>query len=273
MKTILVPTDFSKVADNAINYATEIAKLTKAKLILFHAYHVPVVTTEVPIVMPSLDELEKDCMEGLLKISTRLHSKLSTTNIECVVKCGFAVEEINQYASEIKADLVVMGMQGAGSLTERLIGSVTTSLLRESKCPVLAIVQKVKFKAIKKIVLACDYQEMDKSALASLNEIASLYKSHIYVLNVANEAELCPPIPVAVKDFLRLEDTLENVDHTVHCIENENVVEGINEFVSEHHMDMVVMIPRKHSFLQNIFNEPNTKRMAFHANVPLLTLH
>jgi len=40
MKTILVPTDFSKIARNAIDYAVEIAKLTKAKLILFHVYHV-----------------------------------------------------------------------------------------------------------------------------------------------------------------------------------------------------------------------------------------
>lgn len=63
MKTILVPTDFSKIARNAIDYAVEIAKLTKAKLVLFHVYHVPVVPVEIPIVMP-IDEVKKETMES-----------------------------------------------------------------------------------------------------------------------------------------------------------------------------------------------------------------
>ena len=67
MKTILVPTDFSKIARNAIDYAVEIAKLTKARLILFHVYHATVVPSEMPIVLPT-GEIEKEALDGLKKI-------------------------------------------------------------------------------------------------------------------------------------------------------------------------------------------------------------
>jgi nucleotide-binding universal stress UspA family protein len=274
MKTILVPTDFSKVAENAANYAVEIATLMKAKVILFHSYRIPVVTTEVPIVMPSLAELEKDCMEGLQKIAAKLHSKHINLNVECVVKCGFAVEDINQFAEDQKADLIVMGMQGAGFLTEKIIGSVTTSLIQQSKCPVLAISKGVKFKSIKKIVLACDYNETENAKIFEpMKEFARLFKSHIYVFNVEREIEHAISTQDVVSDFMKLEHSLVDTNHTFHYGSNEDVVDGINEFVDKMRMDMVVVIPRKHSTLKNIFQESNTKRMAFHSHAPLLALH
>jgi nucleotide-binding universal stress UspA family protein len=274
MKTILVPIDFSKAAENAANYAIEIAKITKAKVILFHAYHVPIVPTEVPIVMPELAELEKDCMAGLLKISARLRSKYKTANIERVVKCGFAVDEINLYAEKHQMDLIVMGMHGAGYLTEKLIGSITTSLIQKANCPVLVIGENVKFKNIKKIVLACDYHETEnEKILERLKEFAHLFKSHIYVLHVVPELELAAPVPDVVSDYVKLESTLADTDHSFHYLPNNEIVDGINKFVADDKMDMVVMIPRKHSILKNIFTEPNTKKMAFHSKVPLLALH
>ncbi|MBA3705480.1 MAG: universal stress protein, partial [Bacteroidetes bacterium] len=83
MKTILVPTDFSEIACNAINYAVEIAKLTKAKLILFNVYNVPVVPAEIPIALP-IDEIEKDVMKGLKKIEKDICLKHGN---ELVIEC------------------------------------------------------------------------------------------------------------------------------------------------------------------------------------------
>lgn len=274
MKTILVPTDFSKAADNAIAYAAEVAKLTKATIVLFHAFHVPVVATEVPVEVP-IDELQKDCLEGLRKIEHRLHLQYGKgLAVQCVCRCGFAVDEINDYTSGHNTDLIVMGMQGGGYLTEKLIGSITTALMRKSKCPVLAIDKGVKFRSIKKIVLACDYEQTgDKRILKPLKELADLFKAHVYVLNVVAQPEPVQSCSEAASDFMKLEHSLGDTDHTFHCLQNDDVVKGINTFVKEGKMDMVVMIPRKHSLLETIFNERNTKKMAFHSTVPLLALH
>lgn len=272
-KTILVPTDFSEVSGNAVNYAAEIAKLTGAKLILLHAYHIPVVTAEIPVVLPSIDELERDNMIGLRKIQENILQQLGPLNVECVCKCGFAQEEIEQYAKEHDIDLIVMGMQGAGYLSEKLIGSITTVLMQKSKCPVLAIDKQVRFKTIKKIVLACDYQQIEnKSVLGPLKEFVRIFKSHVYVLNVVPELEVVPTIDKAIEG-VKLEQSLQDINHSYHCIENEDVVEGINDFVIKQQIDMVVMIPHKHSAFKNIFHRSQTKHMAFHTHVPMLSIH
>ena len=271
MKTILVPTDFSDSAKNAINYAAELAKLTKAKLILFHVFHIPAVPSDVPFVMP-LDEIEKDTLKALTKIKKNILFKHgSELNIVCKTKLGFAVDEINEITKEENVDLIVMGVRGAGYLTEKLIGSITTTLIRKAKRPVLAINDKVTFKSIKKIVLACDYQNIDSKSMEPLKEFIKLFKSQLYILNVSSEGELISPIKKTVGGT-QLVHSFEGLNHSFNFVENEDIVEGINEFVDEHSADLIVMVPRKHTFFENIFQERNTKRMAFHTHIPLLAL-
>jgi len=65
---------------------------------------------------------------------------------------------------------------------------------------------------------------------------------------------------------------LQKEDYSVHSIENENIVDGINAFVEQENVDLVVMVPRRHAIWRNLFFEPNTKRMAFHSSVPLLII-
>ena len=273
MKTILVPTDFSSISNNATNYAVELAKFTKAKIILFHAFYVPIVTTDV-IVVPPMDEIEESNMSVLKNIEKKLHKKYGK-NIEIETKCkyGFPIDEINQAIKQYKADLVVMGMHGAGKFSEKFIGSTTTSLIRKSTCPILAIERHVRFKPIKKIAFACDYRAIHKtSILDPLKEIVRLFKSHVNVVNIVPKEEKMPSLDKAVSG-VKLEHALEDINHTYYFAQNEDVVNGINDFVAQKKMDMVVMIPRKHSLLNSIFNEPETKRIAFHTKVPLLAIH
>jgi nucleotide-binding universal stress UspA family protein len=274
MKKILIPTDFSEISTNAIKYGIEIAKTANSKITLLHVMSMPIITTEAQIIVPPLDEMKKEC-EGLLdKLKKELLVKTNNAlEINCVCKIGFSVDEINQFAIENNSDLVVIGMRGAGYLSEKIIGSTTTALMQKCKCPVLAIDAKVKFKPIKKIVLACDYEETNNEAiLLPLKEITQLFKSQVYILNVLKESNKKPTVSEAVAG-IRLEHSLNGVNHSFHFIQNDDVIEGINEFVAHHKIDMVVMIPRMHSALKNIFKQPHTKKMAFHGVVPLLTLH
>ena len=275
MKVILAPTDFSKQSNNAVTYAAEVVNLTKSKLILLHVYSIPIMSAEAPVVMPVYIDMEKDCMNALNKQKRSLNRKYGTSlEIECVCKMGYAVEEIvKQCIAEKKVDLVVMGMHGAGYLSEKLIGSVTTALIKRSDCPVLVINDKVRFKSLKKIVLAFDYEKnLNKTVLNPLKEFVKLFKSKIFVLNVINEDRKLPFFKNAVAS-VGIEHNLEEINHSYHFIQNEDVITGINKFVATKKADMIVIVPRKHKFLNTIFRETNTKKMAFHTSVPLLALH
>jgi nucleotide-binding universal stress UspA family protein len=272
MKTLLVPTDFSKISDNALDYAIEMAKVTHARLILFHAYHVPVVPTEALMAVPEFDQFEKIAVDGLKRLENLIRINHGDNVVtESVCKCGFAVEEITSFVMENKIDLVIMGMHGAGYLTEKLIGSVTTSLIREASCPVMAIDQHVKFKIPKRITLACDYKHIHKSSFWLLKEIAAIFDSHIYILNVVKESDATIDLDVAIEG-LKLDAAFRQLDHSFHSATSDEVVAGINDYVSSMHMNLLVMVPRQKSFFEKLFSEPTTKQMAFHTHVPLLAL-
>lgn len=272
MKTILIPTDFSKSAENALDYAIEIAKHTGSKLILFHAYQLPLETSELPV-MPTLEEIEKQVVKNLKKIERRVKKKYEHLEVRSEYKSGFPVEEIRLCAERNKANLVVMGLHGAGFLKEKLIGSVATVLIKSSRCPVMIINQNVKFRTIKKIAFAFDYTEIkDRSALAPVIEFTSLFKSHIYIFNVVkSQLQAVSSISKAV-DGMKLAHALKDAEHSFHYSENEDIVEGINQFVLDNKIDLVVMVPHKHSPLHKLFNPSQTQKMAFHTRIPLLTL-
>lgn len=275
MKVILAPTDFSKQSNNSVSYAAEVAKLAKSKLILLHVYSLPVVTSEMPVVMPVWSDMEADCLEALNKQKRALNRKHGKgLQIECVCKVGYAIEEtIKQYAIKESVDLVVMGMHGAGYIGEKLIGSATTALIKRSDCPVLVINEKIKFKNLKKIVLAYDYERaINRTVLNPLKEFVKLFKSNVFVLNVIGEDEKPPTTKNAVPG-VGIVPALKGIKHSHHFIKNADPVNGINKFTTAKKADMIVIIPRRHKFLSTIFRESNTKKMAFHTKIPLLALH
>lgn len=274
MKTLLAPTDFSVISLNALDYAVELAKLTDAKLVIFHAFHAPLIISEVPVVMPLPEELEKDSLKQLKKIEKNLqHKHGGKLKIEIGCACGLAVDEIVSYTEKAGVDMIVIGMHGAGFLEEKLVGSVTTSLIQRSKIPVLSIDTTTLFRKIKSMVFASDYHEIKKlNFLKPLIDLAHLFKAHVHILNVAIGENTEPTLSQAAEG-IKLEHMLEATNHSFHQIKNKSVVDGINLFVKAHHIDMVVMIPRKHSFFNSLVKESDTKKMAFHASAPLLTIH
>ncbi len=274
MKKILVATDFSHSASNAVNYAAHLAVQINASLVLFHSYAVPVIVAEAPVMMPSLEDVEKDCIKKLKHIEINLNETFNNAlTIEHHCVCGFALEEINNYINHHHVDYIVAGMHGAGAISEKLIGSVTTSLMDEAKCPVICIHNKNKFESYKKIVFACDLGDFKNIAvLETIKQFVILFHAKLLILNVFNKNHSEPTITEAVAG-LRLDQVLADVNHQLCYTENNDVIEGINEFVKEHKADLVIMMPRHHSFINKLFNEPHTKKMAFHSSVPLMCIH
>jgi len=273
MKIILLPTDFSKPSLNAIEYAVEICKFTKSKLILFNVFSVPFTAADTALAL-SINEIEKNILVELNNLKKGIYLKHGNKlEIECKCACGFTLEEINLFAEKNNVDLIVTGIEGAGYLSEKIFGSLTTQLIQKAKFPVLAIDKNVIFKSIKKIVLACDNIELlNKSILKPVTKIAHLFQSQVYLLNVVHEIET----PTEQRDLIEavmMDNILEGAPYSVHYSKNDDVIEGSNNFVCEQQIDMVVMIPNTHSFFKNIFIEPRTKKMAFHTKIPLLTLH
>lgn len=280
MKTILVPVDFSSVSDNAADYAVELANKMKAKILLFHVYSFPVVpmnvyefATDIPYIIP-VEEVEKDCIKALEKLKAALLQKNGNDlEIFYEYRSGVVTDEISRYADEHSVDLIVMGIDEAGFLNEKIIGSITTSLISESQKPVLVVHENVQFKPVQRIAIACDFDAIKNNIFfQTLNYLADLFDPHIYLLNVIKDNNQALS-DQQIKQRLDLDRNLLNLKYSFAYINNPDVSEGINTFVQNNNIDLLMMVPRSHSFFYGWFHESTTKKMAFHTKVPLLAIH
>lgn len=267
MKTILVPTDFSDAALNAAEYSVQLAKDIKAKVLLFHVYHLPIHVPEVPI-MVTPSGLQQDNESELKKVAAHL-SRKTGVEVNFLAKLGFAVDEILE--EEKNVDLIIMGMKGANKLSEALIGSITTATLRKTKIPLMVIPEKVKYKKPETIVFACDHDpRIAGNTLDLIRDLLNTIGCKIYILNVKRKKESVSLVESLTK--MEFKNTLNSVENIYYFPEKEDLVEGINEFVEAHHADIVVTIPHAYNLVERLFHKSISKKMAFHIHVPLLAL-
>jgi nucleotide-binding universal stress UspA family protein len=274
-KTILVPTDFSESATNAVHYAAQLAKKTRAKMVLLHAFYVPDLVTDVTFMMPSASDLEVTYKNTLKHLKAEIHETYGKEiTVELITVKGGPVEEIEQYMKEHRVDLLVMGMKGTNYLDERLFGSAATKMMHLATCPVVTLEKDILFQPIKKIVLACDYERVQhlNDQLSLLVGMAELFDAHVQILNITPHEHTAISAEEAIAG-VHLDHVLADVPHTFHQVEHEDVVTGISAFAQDQKADLLVMMPREHSLLERLFSEPTTKQMAFHAGLPLLTIH
>lgn len=264
MKTIIVPTDFSETAENALNYSIELAQTMGATITLIHVCQS--VHSE-----NYLDEAELE--QKKLKAVGLLEKHIKTNEnvkFEICVQPENVVDKIVETAQEKEAELIVFGIS-AGIYDESIVGNNTSDAISNLSIPVLMIPSGAKFTMPDKVVFAADYLELenDKPLTALLNFI-TFFNSKLFIVNVKAEDEKTSSKNIAV--FLNVRKLLKKVEHSIHYVLNNNVVDGINDFVTERDAGIVAIIPHKHTLLYRLFRFSTTKKMAYNSHVPLLAL-
>lgn len=137
---ILLPTDFSDHAHEALNYATRLAQLNSASLCLLHAYDlVPYALPEGPLMDDvQIRELQKALEKQLDKLKQQAQAA-GVSQVTSLLLQGSPASEIARVASEQGFDLIVMGTHGRTGLSHLLLGSVTEKVVRRAQCAVLTI--------------------------------------------------------------------------------------------------------------------------------------
>ena len=122
MQSILVPTDFSDNARNALNYAAQLAQKMNASIVLLHAYMLPTPVSEVPYMMVNVEEIQKENEEMARQATEKLQAQ--GIRASYLVRLGFPSDEIELVTEDQPVDLVVMGMRGKGTLERNSSGEL-----------------------------------------------------------------------------------------------------------------------------------------------------
>jgi len=279
MKNILFPTDFSPNADNALTFVVEIARKVQGNLILFHAYSVQLIDPNMPaeIYLSAYQEEEKIAKENLESLSKKIIDANKSTDgknlftTEAIVTQGLVVDEILSLIDDFKIDLVVMGTHGASGISELILGSNTASVIEKSPVPVLAIPQNAIYKGISNVVYAYDDIRSGLPSLQKLFEFAKMYDAQITLLHIIEGNDNTEEMNEQEFEKIKQNVTYEKIN--LQLVKEENVLEGINDYVNSNTVDVLAMAIRKRTLLDKIFNRSLTKKMAYHTKIPLLALH
>ena len=138
---ILVPTDFSKGSENALNSAKEFAKSFKSKIHVLNVIQNTVYSGGIEFGSFNYSELLKDMEENSSKLMKNISDELESEKIDNLMKIrfGIAANEIINYEIENDIDLIISASHGSGGFEHLLFGSTTEKVLRKAVCPILVV--------------------------------------------------------------------------------------------------------------------------------------
>lgn len=267
MKNILVPTDFSPNARNALRYAVQLAKLFDSRLHLLHTF---TVSSRSDMFVSMENIMRKDAEREMDTLSREIPSEVRW---ESRIMKGDTIRSIAASAEQVNADLIVMGTQGASGLEKVFIGSVTGGVMRQTNVPLLAIPEGYSYRTVKKIVLALASLQLSnpEEVIAPLKTLASKFKANVQIYHHDQAQEEIPDEVVSAVDWLHGIPVSVTFDQ-----DDDQINENISEFVSASDADMLCMVRRTHNsigFFERLFKESVTLAQVFHCEVPLLVLH
>ncbi|WP_420322019.1 universal stress protein [Flagellimonas sp.] len=275
MKKVLLPTDFSENAYNAIRYAQELYKDDSCLFYLLHTYSPPIYYMEYAFSSEQIgmdDFYQTNAVEQLEELKKELEKSFKNPLHQFRVKAAFntLVDEILEMVENEGINIIVMGTKGATGAKELLFGSNTVHVMKKTKCPVIAVPDGFAYETPKEILFPTDYEISYRTkALKELLYLANEHISRIDVLHVATGRALTD-VQVANKE--KLEKLLKPFANVFYDMPNNEVINGINEFQLKNKVNLLVMIMNKHTFLERLFLKPVIKKIGLKLYIPFMVI-
>ncbi len=148
LKKILVCTDFSASARQAVNYAVKLAETNAAKLVVLTVLPDLLLSDEeLMMARVSVEKVKQESQEKIAEAHAQLVKQIRPAALkklrpQFIVRDGKPFLEIVRTAKEVKADLIVLASHGQSRIAEMLLGSTTERVVQKAPCSVLVVREK-----------------------------------------------------------------------------------------------------------------------------------
>lgn len=277
-RKILLPTDFSRNAWDAIAYAVDLFKSEACDFYILNVYDYTgfaVTNINVPQLNSEYTEaIRAKSMKGLERILQRLSFRDEGPNHKyfTISKQDSLLSAIKEVVELKDIDLVIMGTKGDTDAINVSFGSNTVLVMEKVRnCPVLAIPPDTVFSDPSEIVFPTSFKtHFKKRELAYLIDIAKLTNAPIRILHVKTEKQL----DETQQNYKQmLEEYFADLEHSFHTLDKNDIGEAVELFVQSRNSGMIAFINKKHTFFGSIFSTPLVKELGTHAKIPVLALH
>lgn len=270
MKRILVPTDFSEQADNALKVAVKLAKTYNSEIFVLHSMNVPLQLAtssdsgSLPESLFFIKLAEKNFGE------LRVKEFLDGIVINETIGRNEIYEDIKDNCEEFNIDLIVMGSNGASGFKEMFVGSNTEKVVRTSNIPVLVIKKAHELFDIKNFVFASDFSESGKGAFKEAKKFARKIGAKIHLLLVNTPANFKPSTEAytLMGDFVK---EMEMDHYTLNIYNDTSVEKGILNFTRHIKAELIGMGTHGRKGISHFLNGSISEDLVNHANMPIIT--
>jgi len=276
VRKILVPTDFSEHANNALGLAAEIATETDAELTLLTVVNYPggtaLHTTGVgrgdPAENKYIQELTEKVQEKIKDLPDDID--LSDINLKRKVQVGNPFTHISDEITQNDTDLVIMGTKGTSGLNEVLIGSNTERVVRHAKCPVISVKEKISVSNIDNIAFAVDPKIEDELFFSKVKQLQHLFKANLHVVMINTPNHFLREI-IAMKLLEDMATRNMFKDYKVYTFSDITEEEGIIYFADQINADLIAMGTQGRTGIAHLISGSIAEEVVNHAKRPVWT--
>jgi len=278
MKKVLIPTDFSDNAWDALTYAIRLYDDIPCQFYILNTYQVsPSWSTNTMHKERNTHMyrvLKETSEKELRNIEKYLNENLLNDKHEykTVSKTGSLTSILKRIVVDENIDMIVMGTTGATGAKEIFMGSNTVKAIKEiDQCPIISVPKKYEYEEPEIVVFANDLKRhFNAIELKCLIELQLIHNFSIRIIRVKKGKDL-DSLQLKNKDLL-LKYFDENNTFYEEITSDTNITEAINNYIEEYNVNMICLLNYEHSFIEKLTHEPIIKKISFHSNVPLLIL-
>lgn len=269
--TILLPTDFSKCANDALDYALELVKsLPMSRLILLHS----IIYNDSFFVGSREKEAENtrrfnEAKSRIDEIVSYIKKKNQQIKVKTMLDAGPPVKIIDLIADKERVDLIIMGTKGASGLREIVIGSYAAKVIKCAGCPVLIVPENFIYKRSSRIVCTTEFHFSEVQSTFYLIELVKRLNASLIFLNISDNVK---DQDKKLQSFQKSLKTMKDgVDTQYVLIHSDNILKSIEQYVKENPADLLVTLGKRRDFWKKMFGTKISENLSFHSQVPLLS--
>lgn len=276
MRKIVVPTDFSENAFDALKYAAELFKYERSEFFLLHAY--------ADEVFEEADDLSREFLEELKnRIKSKADAELEKTKsrilesfpnpkheFKTISAFGLLIDEVNDLAERENADLIVTSTRGVSNDRKLTFGSNSLQIIKYVQCPVLSIPASYSFRDLKRILFPSNFMlPYQRRELKLVGDLVRSICAEIHLLYISKY----PQETLRQKEHkAAVLEQFYNIKITEHFEELDDKAEVIKKLIPQLNIDLLVLVNSRHSYLENLLYTSTIDKIGFDPKIPFLVL-
>jgi len=269
-KQLLFPTDFSENSVEALKETAQLNQLLKYKIIILHTYSRPYSDKNKDVSQESkLLGLEQQIDRKFKKFIDQV-SEVEDQDYEFKKIIGYSVDVIREEVEKNNIDLVMMSTKGAVGVGE-LFGTRTSKIIKNAETPIIVVPPGTHLSELDKLGLACDFSENTSyEKIDFLINLAEVLNLEIDIITLNRQEKTMTEAELSNRE--KLLSIMSHLPAKSSYTHHDDVNKGLIEYCKNNSIGLLTVLPKSYNYIENIFHESLTRRMAFQSPIPILVL-